>query len=55
MTGQNAKFDFSSPEEKEKRRIAEIRSLSYIESLESLFALFEVSQMFANEKILKGE
>lgn len=53
MKIENAKFDFSSPEEKEKRRIAEIRSLSYNERLERLFALLEVSNMFANTQVLK--
>lgn len=55
MKVQNAKFDFSSPEEKEKRRVAEIRSMSYSERLERLFALLEFSKMFANGKVVKRE
>jgi hypothetical protein len=48
------KLDFSSPKEKEKREIEEIRNLSYPERLERLFAILESSRIFKTCKI-KGK
>ncbi|PWA09305.1 hypothetical protein [Flavobacterium laiguense] len=41
-------LNHGSPEVLEARRIAEIKSLSYVERLERLFAIIEVSYMMRN-------
>ncbi|KFC57710.1 hypothetical protein [Flavobacterium gilvum] len=41
-------LNHGSPEVLEAKRIAEIKSLSYVERLERLFAIIEVSYMMRN-------
>ena len=41
-------LNHGSPEILEAKRIAEIKSLSYVERLERLFAIIEVSYMMRN-------
>jgi hypothetical protein len=53
-------LNHGSPEVLEAKRIAEIKSLSYVERLERLFAIIEVSYMMRNaannqNKITKNE
>jgi hypothetical protein len=53
-------LNHGSPEVLEAKRIAEIKSLSYVERLERLFAIIEVSYMMRNaaknqNKIMKNE
>jgi hypothetical protein len=42
-------LNHGSPKIIEAKRIAEIKSLSYVERLERLFAIIEVSYMMRNE------
>lgn len=45
-------FNYGNPKELEAKRIAEIKSLSYLERLERLMAILEVSDMLRTaEKI----
>lgn len=41
-------LNHASPKVLEEKRIAEIKSLSYVERLERLFAIIEVSYMMRN-------
>jgi hypothetical protein len=47
---ENIKFNHASPKVLETKRIAEIKSLSYLERLERLMAILEVSYMFKTAK-----
>ncbi|MDQ6529367.1 hypothetical protein [Flavobacterium sp. LHD-85] len=51
----NIVFNFGDPKELEAKRIAEIKSLSYLERLERLMALIEVSYALKTAKIIKSK
>jgi len=48
-------LNFATPKELEANRIAEIKSLSYLERLERLMALIEVSYMLKTAKIIQSK
>jgi hypothetical protein len=45
-----SKLHYASPEIQEEKRIAEIKSLSYLERLERLMAILEISYMLTSAK-----
>ncbi|MCW3074341.1 MAG: hypothetical protein JWP69_1410 [Flaviaesturariibacter sp.] len=45
-----SKLNFMPPELAEAKRIAEIQSLSYVERLERLFALMELTRLLQTSK-----
>ncbi|MBL0737124.1 hypothetical protein JI750_09530 [Flavobacterium sp. GN10] len=51
----NVVLNFGDPKELEAKRIAEIKSLSYLERLERLMALIEVSYTLKTAKIIKAK
>ncbi|TDW52398.1 hypothetical protein EV144_1011088 [Flavobacterium sp. 270] len=51
----NGRLNSGTPEELEYKRITEIKSLSYLERLERLFVLIELSYMLKNGKIIKAK
>jgi hypothetical protein len=48
-------LSFGTPQELEANRIAEIKSLSYLERLERLMAIIEVSYMLKNAKVIQSK
>ncbi|WP_264551574.1 hypothetical protein [Flavobacterium sp. N2038] len=48
-------LNFGSPKELEAKRIAEIKSLSYLERLERLMAIIEVSYTIKTAKIIQSK
>ena len=48
-------LNHGSPEELEKKRIAEIKSLSYLERLERLMAIIEVSYMLKTARKIQSK
>lgn len=48
-------LSFGTPQELEAKRIAEIRSLSYLERLERLMAIIEVSYMLKTAKVIQSK
>jgi len=48
-------LSFGNPDELEAKRIAEIRALSYLERLERLMAIIEVSYMLKTAKIIQSK
>lgn len=48
-------LSFGSPQELEAKRIAEIKSLSYLERLERLMAIIEVSHMLKTAHKLQSK
>jgi len=48
-------LSFGTPKELEANRIAEIKSLSYLERLERLMALIEVSYMLKTAKVIQSK
>jgi len=48
-------LSFGTPQELEAKRIAEIKSLSYLERLERLMALIEVSYMLKTAKVIQSK
>ncbi|WP_164515273.1 hypothetical protein [Flavobacterium ustbae] len=51
----NVMLNFGSPKELEARRIAEIKSLSYLERLERLMTIIEVSYKLKSAKIIQSK
>ncbi|MFD2938905.1 hypothetical protein [Flavobacterium notoginsengisoli] len=51
----NFVLSFGNPKELEAKRIAEIKSLSYLERLERLMVLIEVSYTLKSGKIIKSK
>ncbi|MBO9585543.1 MAG: hypothetical protein J7574_15365 [Flavobacterium sp.] len=51
----NIVLNFGSPKELEAKRIAEIKSLSYLERLERLMAIIEVSHTLKSAKIIQSK
>ncbi|WP_165828882.1 hypothetical protein [Flavobacterium sp. HTF] len=49
------KLNFGTPEELENKRIDEIKSLSYLERLERLMAIIEVSYMLKTAKKIQSK
>lgn len=52
---ENIKFNHAPPKVLEAKRIAEIKSLSYLERLERLMAILEVSYMFKTAKKIQSK
>jgi hypothetical protein len=48
-------LSFGTPKELEANRIAEIKSLSYLERLERLMALIEVSYTLKTAKVIQSK
>lgn len=48
-------LSFGTPQELEANRIAEIKSLSYLERLERLMAIIEVSYMLKTAKVIQSK
>nr|WP_294784975.1 hypothetical protein [uncultured Flavobacterium sp.] len=48
-------LNFGSPKDLEAKRIAEIKSLSYLERLERLMAIIEVTYTLKNAKIIQSK
>jgi hypothetical protein len=48
-------LNFGTPQELEANRIAEIKSLSYLERLERLMAIIEVSYMLKTAKVIQSK
>lgn len=48
-------LNFGSPKELEAKRIEEIKSLSYLERLERLMSIIEVSHMLKSGKIIRSK
>lgn len=48
-------LNFGSPKELEAKRIAEIKSLSYLERLERLMAIIEVTHILKSGKIIQSK
>ncbi|MCH6234210.1 hypothetical protein [Cognataquiflexum rubidum] len=51
---ESGKLNYSNPEEKEARRIEEIKSLSYLEWLERLMAILETSFLLKSGSKMKN-
>lgn len=51
----NTALRFGTPEELEAKRIAEIKSLSYLERLERLMAIIEVSYTLKTAKVIQSK
>lgn len=51
---ESGKLNYSNPEEKEAKRIAEVKSLSYLERLERLMAILEISFLVKNGTKMKN-
>ena len=51
---ESGKLNYSNPEEKEARRIEEIKSLSYPERLERLMAILEISFLLKSGSKMKN-
>jgi hypothetical protein len=51
----NTTLRFGTPEELEAKRIAEIKSLSYLERLERLMAIIEVSYTLKTAKVIQSK
>lgn len=49
----NISLNFGNPKELEAKRIAEIKSLSYVERLERLMAIIEVSYTLKSGKVIQ--
>ncbi|WKL48201.1 hypothetical protein Q1W71_00180 [Flavobacterium pectinovorum] len=48
-------LSFGSPKELEAKRIAEIKSLSYLERLERLMSLIEISYALKTAKVIQSK
>ncbi|MFH6957596.1 hypothetical protein ACHRV1_09320 [Flavobacterium aquidurense] len=48
-------LSFGTPKELEANRIAEIQSISYLERLERLMAIIEVSYMLKTAKVIQSK
>ncbi|WP_428228794.1 hypothetical protein [Flavobacterium sp.] len=48
-------LSFGTPKELEVRRIAEVKSLSYVERLERLMAIIEVSYTLKTAKVIQSK
>jgi hypothetical protein len=48
-------LSFGTPQELEAKRIAEIKSLSYLERLERLMVIIEVSNMFKTARVIQSK
>lgn len=48
-------LSFGTPKELEANRVAEIKSLSYLERLERLMTLIEVSYMLKTAKVIQSK
>ncbi|SDY32069.1 hypothetical protein SAMN05444397_101330 [Flavobacterium aquidurense] len=48
-------LSFGTPKELEAKRIAEIKSLCYLERLERLMAIIEVSNMLKTARIIQSK
>lgn len=48
-------LNFGTPKELEAKRIAEIRSLSYLQRLERLMAIIEVTHLLKTGKIIQSK
>jgi hypothetical protein len=48
-------LSFGSPQELEAKRIAEIKSLSYLERLERLMLLIEISYTLKTAKVIQSK
>lgn len=46
-------LNFGTPKELEAKRIAEIKSLSYLERLERLMAIMEVTHLLKSGKVIQ--
>lgn len=52
---ESGKLNYSNPEEKEAKRIPEMKSLSYLERLERLMAILEISFLIKNGTKMKNK
>lgn len=52
---ESGKLNYSNPEEKEAKRIPEMKSLSYLERLGRLMAILEISFLIKNGTKMKNK
>lgn len=51
---ESGKLNYSNPEDKEAKRIAEMKSLTYLERLERLMAILEISFLMKSGTKIKN-
>lgn len=51
---ESGKLNYSNPEDKEAKRIAEMKSLTYLERLERLMAILEISFLIKSGTKMKN-